>query len=415
MFNRLSIAVLMMLLILMAGCMKSSRVSRADLENFLADTNLSGGNLLSILESDGFTSVNENGETSDQIAIVLNTRPTSNVKITLKPATTDIKLNNASAGSPVNIVFKKRNWDTPQIVKVTAVDDSVIAQGVKSIAVTLSAKTADPFYSSIDYSDFDIDVEVIDASNRYFGDFVVYGFWGTDPFIMEKVSHLHIGYNSFDADGNISSAASGWIDKVDYCHRYGVKAIIGFDVGNSWGPMMDNADGSRTNFVSNLVQLLIDSGADGTDFDHEHGPFGADYNALIVDCANAFAPYNFTVGADVYKYRYELASPGGLDYIDHLNLMAYDGADHLEDMISHWKGEGASDDTIMCGMADGWSANNDQATAIAKTQLAIDNGYPGVWLFRTDMDTMDPATSLLQAIRDTLIDHYKSKTKTVKK
>ena len=91
--------------------------------------------------------------------------------------------------------------------------------------------------------------------------------------------------------------------------------------------------------------------------------------------------------------------------------MAYDGADHLEDMVNHWKGKGASDDTIMCGMADGWSDHNDQATAIAKTKLALDNGYPGVWLFRTDMDTMDPATSLLQAIRDTLIDHYKSKTK----
>ena len=60
----------------------------------------------------------------------------------------------------------------------------------------------------------------------------------------------------------------------------------------------------------------------------------------------------------------------------------------------------------MCGMADGWSESNNQATAIAKTQLAIDDGHGGVMLFRTDMDTMNPSTSLLQAIRDILIERY---------
>ena len=98
----------MMLLMSIAGCVESSKVSKADLEDFLAEATISSGNLLSILESDGFTSVNEDGETSDLFAIVLNTVPTSKVKITLKPAAADIKLNNASAGSTVNIVFKKQ-------------------------------------------------------------------------------------------------------------------------------------------------------------------------------------------------------------------------------------------------------------------------------------------------------------------
>ena len=82
-------------------------------------------------------------------------------------------------------------------------------------------------------------------------------------------------------------------------------------------------------------------------------------------------------------------------------------------MINYWKGRGASNGTIMLGMADGWAGGCDsddygysQEVAVEKTQYAIDNGFSGVWLFRTDLDTMNPATSLLQAIRDTVVYPY---------
>ena len=88
------------------------------------------------------------------------------------------------------------------------------------------------------------------------------------------------------------------------------------------GEVRDNGDGSRDDFVSNVTQWLIDSNFDGVDFDNESGPFGADYDSLIVDCASAFSSYGFTVGAEVYINRAELTSTG-LNAIDHLNLMAY--------------------------------------------------------------------------------------------
>ena len=64
----------------------------------------------------------------------------------------------------------------------------------------------------------ELDVEVIDASNRFYNGFAVYGFWGSDPFIMEKVTHKQIGWNGFDAAGNITESVSccGWVSSVDY-------------------------------------------------------------------------------------------------------------------------------------------------------------------------------------------------------
>ena len=369
---------------------------------------------IKIVESCGTTIVNEIDATYDEdtYTIALKSKPTSSVTVTCDPYDSQINLNGGSAGAAVNLTFTTANWDTAQTVTVKAESDTEHYEGASTATIEFSSSSNDSNYDGISIPD--LDVTVVDPSNGTYGDFVVYGFWGDNPFVMEKLTHKQIGFNSFNSAGDISSAASGWTNSVDLCHRYGVKAIIGFGDPDPFMDMWDNSDGSRDNFVSNLTQWLIDSGADGVDFDREWEPYpmGPDYDALIVDCKAAFAPYNFTVSADVYIGRGELTSTG-LGSIDHLNLMDYASLGWAIDMINYWLGRGAASSTIMIGMADGWDGDRDedsygfrQEIAIEKTQYAIDNGFGGVMIFRTDMDSMDPATSLLQAIRDTIINHY---------
>ncbi len=359
-----------------------------------------GGYAVIIAETGGDTFVWEDGSSgSDTYTIVLSTQPDYPVTVTVDPDA-DTQVNNSGGGNPVNLTFSTGNWDTPQTVTVDGVEDTIDPDGIEISVIGHSSSSNDPCYDALSISN--VLVEVIDPANQYYNGFVLYGFFGSDPFIMERLTHEQIGWNGFDAAGNITSAASGWTSSVDYRHRYGVKAIVGFDTHYPWGEMMDNSNGSRDNFVSQLTQFLIDSGIDGVDFDREDF-YDSNYDALIIDCDSAFSPYGFTVGADVYT-RGALASPG-LAAIDHLNLMAYNDLGQLQNMVGYWKGRGASDDVIMCGMADGWGSYNDQATAVAKTRFALDRDYLGVWLFRTDLDTLNVNTSLLEACSSTILNY----------
>ena len=361
-----------------------------------------------ITETDNDTWVWEDGTASDTYTIVLTSQPTSSVTITVDPDV-DTEVNGNSAGNTDSLTFTTGNWDTPQTVTVDGIEDAIDPDGIEISTIGHTSSSTDPNYNGLSIPS--VSVEVIDSANQYYDGFVLYGFWGSDPFILQRCTHWHCSYNAFTPAGDIVYDDSGYVAGVDKAHRYGAKAIIGFDTDSDWGAMMDNADGSRGNFVSQLTQWLIDAGADGVDFDHENGPFGPDYDALIVDCASAFAPHGFTVGADVYIGRAELSSTG-LGAIDHLNLMDYCGLGSGINMINYWKGRGASDGTIMLGMANGWAGDCDsdnygfrQEIAIAKTRFALDSGYAGVWQFRSDLDTLNVNTSLLEACSSTILNY----------
>lgn len=72
-----------------------------------------------IAESGGSTTLSENGGT-DTFTVVLDTTPTGNVRINFTfDDTTEISI------SPVALIFTSGNWNTPQTVTVTGVDDQV--------------------------------------------------------------------------------------------------------------------------------------------------------------------------------------------------------------------------------------------------------------------------------------------------
>ena len=98
-----------------------------------------------IAESDGSTEVGEGCDT-DSYTIVLDAEPSASVTITADPdAQTDL---GSGAGVAINKIFTTSDWDTPQTVTVTAVDDLSI-EGGHSSTITHSASSTDGDYDGM--------------------------------------------------------------------------------------------------------------------------------------------------------------------------------------------------------------------------------------------------------------------------
>ena len=90
-------------------------VSIADVSVTITDNDTAG---VTVTESGGATAVTEGG-TTDTYTLVLNLQPSENVVITITPGT------QVTVNAPSNqLTFTTANWNTPQAVLVTAVDDA---------------------------------------------------------------------------------------------------------------------------------------------------------------------------------------------------------------------------------------------------------------------------------------------------
>ncbi|NLE30645.1 MAG: hypothetical protein GX629_13345 [Phycisphaerae bacterium] len=99
-----------------------------------------------INEPNGSTLINEQGPTSDTYTVVLSIAPTSNVTITVDPdAQSDL---GSGQGNAINLIFTPGNWNVPQTVTVTAIDDTA-AEGAHTSVITHTATSADPNYNGI--------------------------------------------------------------------------------------------------------------------------------------------------------------------------------------------------------------------------------------------------------------------------
>ncbi len=86
---------------------------------------------ITVTESANGTSVSENGSTQT-FQVVLDAQPTSDV--TLDVTSSDTGEVTVSTGT---LTFTSGNWDTPQTVTVTGVDDNLV-DGSQDSAITLS-------------------------------------------------------------------------------------------------------------------------------------------------------------------------------------------------------------------------------------------------------------------------------------
>ncbi|WVL02390.1 hypothetical protein Dongsha4_05135 [Cyanobacterium sp. Dongsha4] len=93
-----------------------------------------------INQSGGNTTLTEGGAT-DSYTVLLNSQPTADVTITINP--------DSQSTTNVNpLVFTPQNWNIPQTVTVTAIDDNV-AEGNHSSTIQHSATSSDNNYNNI--------------------------------------------------------------------------------------------------------------------------------------------------------------------------------------------------------------------------------------------------------------------------
>ena len=105
--------------------------------------------------------VSEFGDT-DTFTIVLDTAPAAPVTISLASSDT-------SEGTvlPTSVMFTPGNWDVPQTVTVTGIDDAV-ADGAQTFTIiTGAAVSSDPFYNGLAVADVEVDNVDDDTATVY--------------------------------------------------------------------------------------------------------------------------------------------------------------------------------------------------------------------------------------------------------
>jgi len=86
------------------------------------------------------------------ISVALNSQPTSNVNVTLRPSDDQFSLNNLSIGQSEQLTFTPDNWNLPQVVDVIAMDDNVV-EDTTSSQIKFSTSSDDGKYKNLMVSD----------------------------------------------------------------------------------------------------------------------------------------------------------------------------------------------------------------------------------------------------------------------
>jgi trimeric autotransporter adhesin len=103
---------------------------------------------ISVVETGGTTTVSEAGLT-DTVSMVLTSQPTNNVTVAVNSVG---KLTTATvprfSANVTNLTFTDANWNTPQFITITAVDDLVF-QGTQTSSLTFTVTSGDASYNSL--------------------------------------------------------------------------------------------------------------------------------------------------------------------------------------------------------------------------------------------------------------------------
>ncbi len=132
-----------------------SGINAADVSVSNNDNDVAG---ITVAPIAGLTTTEAGGTAT--FTVVLNTQPSANVTIGLSS-------NDPTEGtvSPSSLSFTSANWNTPQMVTVTGVDDAVVDGGIGYLIVTAPATSSDSSYSGVDAED----VSVVNSDNDIAG------------------------------------------------------------------------------------------------------------------------------------------------------------------------------------------------------------------------------------------------------
>lgn len=117
---------------------------------------------VSIIQSFNTTIVQE-GVFTDSYTVALTSEPTGTVTMTVQPIG-EIDLG-AGVSQAITLTFDPSNWETPQTVTVTAVDDSEI-ESEETATITHSVSSSDPDYNNFSVVDVSVSIRDNDSSTN---------------------------------------------------------------------------------------------------------------------------------------------------------------------------------------------------------------------------------------------------------
>jgi hypothetical protein len=129
---------------------KLAVILSSTLDGVIMDNSTLNKNFILLTETDGSTVVSERASmgNTDTYSIVLTRKPTADVTITATPPADAASIDlGAGAGVPVVLTFTSADWDTPQSITVTAIDDAVNeGKTPKTYVISHSAASSDAYF-----------------------------------------------------------------------------------------------------------------------------------------------------------------------------------------------------------------------------------------------------------------------------
>lgn len=149
-------------------------------------------------------SVDEAGPTSGSYDVVLTVAPSADVTVAISAGT-------QVAVTPTSLTFTTADWDTPQTVSVTAVDDLVF-EAAHSDTVSSAVTSADTDYDGISVADVSVSISDDEVPLK------IYALSGTQLFRYDDMA----GSNAITYDGAAGTAFTNSINDlfVDNTHIY---------------------------------------------------------------------------------------------------------------------------------------------------------------------------------------------------
>ena len=171
---------------------------------------------VTITESNSTTAVTEpaGSNPTDTYTVSLASRPTASVEVAV--ASGD---EGAATVTPATLIFTIENWNSPQTVTVTGVDDNLGQSSDRSVTISHSARSNDDVYDGITIDD--VTVTVADAGR-------------TGPLVLPAVQFGAAAYSGGEASGNrmvnvALSATPAFTAPTSLSYRVSGTAIAGED------------------------------------------------------------------------------------------------------------------------------------------------------------------------------------------
>lgn len=214
---------------------------------------------------------------SDEFQVALKTEPTADVMLQMfSDDSTEGELDKSS------LTFTSANWNTPQIVTVTGVDDLDPDGNVDYLVVLEPATSADPDYNDLDPADVEltnIDDETSETEAIYVRDFfvdeprqrgphtdfrfIVDAGLGTNDTDAAGAQVVVSVYDSSDTDLNNDSNIRNFLGTTDSNGIYRTPWLKGLDPGTYWVEVHDLALAGYLWERPDDLDLELDQDGDG--------------------------------------------------------------------------------------------------------------------------------------------------------